>query len=332
MRRGGMILIIVGIVLALITALAAVFILQQKPQQPAAAPGAMPTPEVPMSQVVVAVQDIPEGEAIPPDALRMEDRPTSTLPPEAVENIEEVQGKVAAVQIFRGQILQKQMLTTQEARKLLGGDAAALIPEGKVAVVVPFNRLTGVGYAIKAGDRVDLLISMSMYDLDAANQVRLPLPPCGEEECEIGAQVSRHVVQLTLQDVEVIRVGNWPYGPEEKKKEGEGAPEEATPVPQPTAAAEGGEVPPTPTPMAPDLVTVVVSQQDALVLKYAKEKNLGIELALRGLNDHNMVNTEAVTMDYMLARFNIPNPPKRPYSMDPIMIYDVVATPAAQPK
>jgi Flp pilus assembly protein CpaB len=329
MRSGGRILIIVGILLALGTAVAAVFILQQKPQQPAALPpGITPSPAVPMTQVVVAVQDIPQGEPIPPDALRLEERPITTLPPEPVTAVEETQGKRASVQIFRGQVLQKQMLTTEEVRKLLGGDAAALVPAGKVAVVVPVNRLTSVGYAIKAGDRVDVMISVNLLDIDAATQIRLPLPPCTGEACPIsGEQIPRHVAQLTLQDVEVIRVGNWLYGPEAEKA-ATPPPEEAPPpteTPQP--AAEGATPPPAPTPSAPDLVTLVVSQQDALVLKYAKEKGLGIELALRGTDDHNLVNTEAVTMDYMLARFNIPNPPKRPYAVERVDIEDKAPTP-----
>jgi Flp pilus assembly protein CpaB len=329
MRRGGTILIIVGILLALGTAVAAIFILQQKPQ-PAEVPGVEATPEVPMEQVVVAVQDIPQGSSIPPDALRLEDRPATTLPPDAVTSIEETQGKLAAVQIFRGQVLQQQMLTTEEVRKLLGGDAATLIPEGKVAVVLPVNRLTSVGYAVKAGDRVDVMISVDLFDVDAASQIRLPLVPC-EEACPVaGEQLPRHVVQLTLQDVEVIRIGNWPYIPG-AEEEGVVPVEEAPPEEEPPPE-EGEEAPPPPTPPPPDLATLVVSQQDALVLKYAKEKELGIELALRGLDDHNLVNTEAVTMDYMLARFNIPSPTKRPYSIDPTTIEDEAPSQEVQPQ
>jgi Flp pilus assembly protein CpaB len=345
MRRGGRILIIVGIILALGTAGAAVFILQQKPQPAELPPGAMtPTPEMPMTEVVVAVQDIPQNSPLPPDALRLEERPDATLPPDPVTSIEETQGKIAAVQIFRGQVLQQQMLTTEEVRGLLGGDAATLISPGKVAVVLPVNRLTSVGYAVRAGDRVDVLISVELFDVDSTEQMRLPLPSCEEcitvaqtplapcwEECTPrGVQIPRHVVQLTLQDVEVIRVGNWPYGPE--AEEGAPAVEEAPTEEAPPPEEEGEEAPPPPTPPPPNLVTLVLSQQDALVLKYAREKSLGIELALRGVDDHNLVNTEAVTMDYMLARFNIPSPPKRPYGTDPTIIKDVTPSTGAQPQ
>jgi Flp pilus assembly protein CpaB len=329
MRRGGRVLIIVGIVLALGTAAAAVFILSQPKPQPVELPKAV-TPEVPLATVVVAVQDIPQNSPIPPDALRLEERPETTLPPDAVTSIEETQGKVAAVQIFRGQVLQRQMLTTEEVRKLLGGDAATLIPQGKVAVVLPVNRLTSVGYAVKAGDRVDVLISARLFDIDSASQIRLPLPPCGDECGPTGEQITRRVVQLTLQDVEVIRVGSWPTGV--KAEEAAPTAEETPPPTEAPPSGEGGEAPPTPTPPPPDLVTLVLSQQDALVLKYAKEAGLGIELALRGLDDHNLVNTEAVTMDYMLARFNIPNPPKRPYSIDPTTIKDVTPPTEVQPQ
>jgi pilus assembly protein CpaB len=333
MRRGGRILIIIGVLLGLLAAVAAVFILQQKPEQPVV-PTVL-TPIVPTKQVVVAVQDIPQGSAITPDALRLEEHPEDTLPPGAVTTLEETQGKVTAVQIFRGQVLLSKMLTTEEQVRLLGGYAAALVPQGKVAVVLPVNRLTSVAYAIKPGDRVDIMISLRFFDVDQATQIREPVVTTGgaagqEQEQITGTQLPRHVVQLTLQDVEVIRVGNWPIG-EAKPGAAEEKVAEATPTATPPPA--GGEAAPTPTPPpAPDVVTLVLPQQDALVLKYAKENDLGIELALRGTNDHNLVSTEAVTLDYMLARFNVSNPPKRPYQVEPTEIKDTAVPAAPTPK
>jgi hypothetical protein len=42
-----------------------------------------------------------------------------------------------------------------------------------------------------------------------------------------------------------------------------------------------------------------------------------IDLALRSAVDEDVFNTEAVTLDYMLRRFNITVPPKLPYVLEP---------------
>jgi hypothetical protein len=54
-----------------------------------------------------------------------------------------------------------------------------------------------------------------------------------------------------------------------------------------------------------------------LVLKWARENGALIDLALRSAVDEDVFNTEAVTLDYMLRRFNITVPPKLPYVLEP---------------
>jgi hypothetical protein len=66
------------------------------------------------------------------------------------------------------------------------------------------------------------------------------------------------------------------------------------------------------------MVILVVSQQDALVLKYARENNFIMDLALRAAGDEVLVTTEAVTLEYMIRRFNISLPPKLQYYLDTV--------------
>jgi hypothetical protein len=81
---------------------------------------------------------------------------------------------------------------------------------------------------------------------------------------------------------------------------------------------EGAEGAPPPAPAPPDMVILVVSQQDALVLKYARENNFILDLALRAAGDEAPVSAEAVTLEYMIRRFNISFPPQLQYYLDTV--------------
>ncbi|MFB0545619.1 MAG: Flp pilus assembly protein CpaB, partial [Anaerolineae bacterium] len=225
------------------------------------------------------------------------------IPPGAMFNTYEVEGKIATTDILQGQVIQDAMITDEEAILREGENASILIPKGKVAVAFPIDVISSVSYAIQPGDFIDVLITMKFIDLDEASQTRLPLRMSGPEECEVCAptneQIARVATQLIVQDVEVLKVGLW------------GAP--VTPPPAEGEEEAVGEE--QPAPARPEYLTLLVSQQDALVLKYAHESGARLDLALRSSGDHDLMTTEPVTLDYMLARFGIAVPPKRPYTL-----------------
>jgi Flp pilus assembly protein CpaB len=59
----------------------------------------------------------------------------------------------------------------------------------------------------------------------------------------------------------------------------------------------------------------MLSPQDALVLKLAREYGASIQLAVRAQDDHQTFTTQQVTLDYILARFGISVPNKQPFSL-----------------
>jgi hypothetical protein len=67
---------------------------------------------------------------------------------------------------------------------------------------------------------------------------------------------------------------------------------------------------------------LVVTPQDALVLKWADEAGAAIHLALRSQADRGipLPDTEPVTMQYMVDRFGIALPPGVPYGVDPAVL------------
>jgi len=98
--------------------------------------------------------------------------------------------------------------------------------------------------------------------------------------------------------------------------------------------AGGDETVPPPPP--PTIITLAVDPQDALVLLWARKSEMYMELALRAPGAENARHQpEPVTLEYMLARFNITVPPKLDYGFkaEPMLMSPVPqATPASVPQ
>lgn len=289
MRRRSRLLLIIGILLAVVAGLAVFRLLQQQPQT------AEPPP-VTTRKVAVAVQDVVYGTIIDPAAVEMRDWPIDTAPADAVANTADLSGKYAKTAIFAGQVMQSKMLATAQELAQGDGPASLLVPVGFVAYPFPIGELSGVSYAPKSGDHVDILITFSFVEVDRQTQSPLPLDRGMQGEIN-GVQIPRLVSQLTLQNIEVLRVGSW-YVP-------------------PTPETEQEQQPGTaPVELPPSVVTLLMSQQDALVLQFAKEAEATVEFALRNPNDTTEVTTQSVTLDYMIARFNITIPITRDQSFE----------------
>ncbi len=276
----GRLLLLIGILLSLGSGCLVFFLMSRQAQQPT---------QIPTRKVIVAVQDLPAGTPIVPDAITFMDKPINEVPADAVSSPEKLRGKVAAVDIYRGDIITTDMLTTKE--KILQEKPISLIPPGKVAFTIKVDELSSVAYSIQPGDYVDVLVGIDFVDVQRETQCQFPCP-----EGFTGEQIPRHVTQLTIQNAQVLNVGLRTAPP---ITTGEGA-----------SPAETQEAQTTPQPISYSYVTLLLSQQDALVLKYLREIGAIIDLALRNPDDKSVVSTEAVTIEYILRRFNIPIPPK----------------------
>ena len=110
-----------------------------------------------------------------------------------------------------------------------------------------------------------------------------------------GGPIPKRVTQLSIQNAEVLWVGEW-EDPRQIEIDGEAAQAEAAA----TAQANGNPVP-TPTPLPerfdnqPDILILSMSSQEALMLKWAREQGVDIDLALRSpfdvTQDTNFVTT-----------------------------------------
>ncbi|MFN8377340.1 MAG: Flp pilus assembly protein CpaB [Anaerolineae bacterium] len=316
---------------------------QQQSQQVTQAPTATPEPRV---EVVIAVQELGRGQVIPPNGVALREWPAYAVPVSAITNLEDVVGKIARTDIFREQPIQTNMVVENLGDLArTGSDAAAVLPSGLVAVSLPIDRLTSVGYAIQDGDRVDLIISLLYVDVDEEFQTRIPSeitlftiePETNAITLQDGIQGRpdssaafaparvivgpseqqrpRLVTQMTIQDALIIHVGTFPL-------DGRfiGVPPTPTPVPaeQAAAAQEGDATPvPTATPARPDIITLAVTPQEAVVITYYVEAKIPVTLALRSATDTSRVPTDDVTLEYLMGTYGIELPPRLPYSIEP---------------
>jgi len=327
-------LIIVGVLVLLGAAvIGGIMLMRGRAEPPPPPPGEGTEVYIPpedLTEIVVAAQSvIPLGTRITRDAVKMDGWPKDAVPDGALTSIEEALGRIAREDIPLDTPIVGVMLTERlPDLAATSSDAALRIPEGMVAYALPVGRYSSVAWALQPGDHVDVLVSMLLVDIDEEFQTVLPnaigCTPAEEEERCIGlygrmevlptgqavlivpgeqTQRPRLVTQLTVQDVVVLHLGDWPSAQGALSDEAE------------EAAAEEG----TSEREKTEPLTLIVTPQDAMVLKYAEEIGASIDLILRSAQDRDKgtVTTESVTLQYVFDRFSIELPPKLPYGITP---------------
>lgn len=238
-----------------------------------------------------------------------------------------------------------------------GSNASIAIPPGMTAIAVPMNRFSSVAYAIQDGDSVDVVISLLMVDVDPEFQTDLPNQTAifigqngevlsghgatqvetGEEgtassspaplpfgrivvEEETGQQVyvlpgegqvqrPRLVSQRLISNATVLHVGEFALpGAEE--------PAEEETEEQPAGVPQQEEAQPQ-EPEKPDVVTLIVTPQDALALKWAIKAGSDLTMTLRAPDDDEETETTSVTLQYLVDNYDISVPSKVPYATNP---------------
>jgi Flp pilus assembly protein CpaB len=121
------------------------------------------------------------------------------------------------------------------------------------------------------------------------------------------SQRPRLVSQTLLQDITILHVGNFLYTDENG--------DEVTNAYGQVIANPDGTT--TTIKPAPDLITLIVTPQDAVTLNYLVYAGAELTMALRSATDSSFITTEAVTLEYLLNTYNIPVPTKLPFGLEP---------------
>lgn len=272
--------------------------------------------------------------------------PVNSIPQNAITDPAELRGAILRTDVPRDTPIVATVLTENLAELAdTGSDAAAVMPPGRVAVSIPMDRLTGLAYGIRDGDYVDIILSMLFVDIDPEFQSITPnavtlvslsddgnleLQEAVEGRLDVGlggspvvvgpseAQRPRLLTQRTVQAAWVLRVGDFPIT-------GDYIGSTPTPLPSPTPEEQQQQqsaarpvAPPTAVP-PPDIITLAVTPQDAVLLVWAIDARVPITLALRSAQDISQVETEAVTLEYVMTRYNISVPSGLPYALEPAL-------------
>jgi pilus assembly protein CpaB len=196
MRRRGLLLMIVGIIVAGVAGLLVFF--ASTSAQPAPAPVAVVPTATPLAvqELLLAARDIPARGLVSASDVVTREYPLGLAPADAIQDAGEVLSHTAATQIFAGEILVKRQFSPLE------GDSgvSAILPAGKVLVAFPATDMLNATGAVQAGDHVDILISLSISGTTTLN----PNTPAQE-----GSGSKALVTQATMQNVTVYSTGVW---------------------------------------------------------------------------------------------------------------------------
>jgi Flp pilus assembly protein CpaB len=299
--------------------------------------------QVTTTEIVVAIQNIPRGMSISvsDSAISLQEWPNDNLPHEYYVSLEEVDGKLARMEIPRGMPVMPNMVGRPGSTLSVNGSAAALFePEDRVAYAIPFDTQGAIGWAVQPGDRVDVLAALRIepvytdfldggvkqftYLLSGEEGEAAQSSPYGDFELlpngqwaaiyPVDSQPAVNpalVVQMTVQDAVVWHVGLW----EQDTEPGyQSAPEAGVGAEGGVAALAGGAAAaPTPVPVVDEvreieLVTLLVTREDALVLKYLYEMGADLDLALRPAGvKGTLLQTQPIWFRYILDKYQLPD-------------------------
>ncbi|MEJ2758900.1 MAG: SAF domain-containing protein, partial [Anaerolineales bacterium] len=181
--------------------------------------------------------------------------------------------------------------------------AGVLSPGANILIQEPGNVLTGQTYSnlVAQTGTGGTMSPQGRAELDALLDQPFYYVPSE-------SQRPRVVSQRILQDLPVLNVGTFPVYNEEGQKA-----VIVTPTPEGYQPPEGEPVVTTPMTLPPDIVTLIMWPQDAVTLNYLLYTGAEITLALRASNDSGRVDTDAVTLQYLMDVYRIPLPVRLPY-------------------
>jgi len=355
MKRGSRLLFFLVVVIIILIAVAFIVL---RGSFSAGSGSATETPS-PMVSIVVVSQPINRDDEIKIESLTTMPYSQANVTEKMITDPQRVVGKFAIYPLAQGMPLTSDMLGDRPGLNQPGSEAAKVISPGLVAVTIPMTKLSAAAYGIRDGDRIDVIATTRFVDVDTNFQSKLPnftgvvtgpgvvpntLPVLSSNIASGGAgsaqgraeldptlnqalylvpseaQRPRLVSQMILQDIQVLHVGTFPLL-------GQQSSVEAQPV-------QEGQPTPTPSPfIAPDLITLIVTPQDAVALTYLMYSGTKFTLALRAPDDTTRVETEAATLQYLLSQYAIPVPANLPYVIEMQNITEpntvVVMTPLA---
>lgn len=125
--------------------------------------------DIDTSRLVVASREIAIGTRLSPDFLKTVDWPSGSLPDGVFHNVSLLEGRVARVNLQRGEPLFESKLAPEG----VAGGLSGVIADGKRAITVRVNDVVGVAGFALPGSLVDILISTRDEDNQPISKIVL---------------------------------------------------------------------------------------------------------------------------------------------------------------
>jgi pilus assembly protein CpaB len=300
----GRVYLLLGIVLAAISAIMVYITIQ----------GARPKP-VPTRSVLVATQVIPPRTFITADNSKtlfaVANWPVAIVPGGVLTSPAPTLNHVIVGDVEKGAPVFASNLSADQTDGQTG--LSIDIPAGDVALSIPISAVNASGGAISPGDYIDMLVSVKAPDtlnpadataaaaaaaagkapaVSTAKPTATPTPAAaaGGDGSQAGTQT---ISLTTLQHVKVLAMG------QNITAAGQATTKSAAP------ASNAG---------APTM-TLLLTHQDALLVKYAKDSGSTIDVVLRRYDDNDTSSTKPVDLNFFLTQFGYhlvaPNQPAK---------------------
>ncbi len=301
----GRVYLLLGVVLAAISAIMVYVTIQ----------GARPKP-VPTRSVLVATQVIPPRTFITAENSKtlfaVANWPVAIVPGGVLASPAPTLNHVIVGDVEKGAPVFASNLSADQTNGQTG--LSIDIPAGDVAVSIPISAVNASGGAISPGDYIDMLVSVKAPDtLNPADAAAAAAAADGGKTTAAstakpaatpttaataggdGSQAGQQTISLTtLQHVKVLAMG-----------------QNITAAGQATTAKDAAPA----SNVGAATMTLLLSHQDALLVKYAKDSGSTIDVVLRRYDDSGTSSTKPVDLNFFLTQFGYhlvaPNQPAK---------------------
>ncbi len=236
----------------------------------AAARQAAPASDATDVPVVVAAQAVKVRSPLAEKDVVLRRLPANGVPEGALRDVRSAVGKVTMVDLYPGEAILQQRLADPNV-KSGDGRMALMVAGEQVLMALPASDLMSKVGVLKPGDRVDMLFSLEV----PTNRVLAVA--AGEAGSGAGTTLKEQATINALPNaiVSAIVAGTA------------------------SATGSGGQA-------APQAIMLMVSPQDALVLKYVKDAGGTLDMVLRPPGAEQPSTADPVDVDYLIRRFRIP--------------------------
>lgn len=313
MQRGGVLILIIGVIL-IVGAVAIVFLFFMQPTGGGligAAPTPEPPTEVPDVEIVRARVDIQANTVIQEDQLQVVTIKQNEFDPQQnLSRTSDVVGKLTTRAFRAGQAIVASALTEPGLSQQLP-TAEPNRPRDKAYPLV-VNNLSGVADQISVGDFVDVVATFSV--------TRRVSYPAGADERGITRELADREFFSTktlVQNVQVLKI----LRPAAAEATPDPAAEGSLPAVDETGQpVEGGQTGAT-MPSGAWTLILAMNNQEIELVEFALASRARVVLVLRGAGDTAFQSTIGATMDLLISEFGVP----LPYFLPPHVISEDTA-------